>query len=76
MDTRNGLTHLRLSRQLEQAANRKPQVGGIPQEANALGNARDTLTLRLRSGQAVGSVCGMVRVLTESESYGRRLRAY
>jgi hypothetical protein len=44
MDTRNGITYLWLSGSLEQVTNRKPQVGGMAQEAKALGNARDTLT--------------------------------
>jgi len=46
MDTRNGVTSCGSSPVLlaEQATNRKTQVGGIPQEANALGKARDMLT--------------------------------
>jgi hypothetical protein len=52
MSTRNEVTHLGLSElalslskgQFEQATNRKPQVGGMTQEAKALSNVRDTLT--------------------------------
>lgn len=42
------------------------------QEANAPGNAGDRLTLRLRSGQAVGRVAGQVWGLAEVVLYGRR----
>ena len=46
MDTRNGVTSCGSSpvSPSEQATNRKPQAGGMPQEAKALGNARDRLT--------------------------------
>ena len=67
MDTRNGITRVWLSEPSEQAANRKPQTGGIPQEANALGNARDTLTW----GRSVGgSACTWSRSLV-TDACGR-----
>jgi hypothetical protein len=44
MDARNGVTHQRLSQRWEQAVRPHALVGGMPQEANALGNARDMLT--------------------------------
>jgi hypothetical protein len=43
MDTRNGVTLLRLSID-EWAAGYKPQQDRMTQEAKALGNARDKLT--------------------------------
>jgi hypothetical protein len=44
MDTRNGVTHQRLSQRWEQAAKPDALVGGMPQEANVQGNAWDMLT--------------------------------
>jgi uncharacterized membrane protein YccC len=44
MDTRNGVTRQRLSQRWEQAARPYALTGGMPQEAKALGNARDMLT--------------------------------
>ncbi len=44
MGTRNGVTHQRLSQQWEQAARPYAMTGGMPQEANALGNAKDMQT--------------------------------
>ncbi len=58
MDTRNGVTRCGSPASPEQVANRKPPLGGIPQEANALGNAGDRLTwgrYARRHGDRMGS---------------------
>jgi len=44
MDTRDGVTRQRLSQRWEQAARPYALTGGMAQEANAQGNAWDTLT--------------------------------
>jgi hypothetical protein len=74
MDTRNGVTSCGSSPALlaEQATNRKPQVGGMPQEAKALGNARDRLTWggytgRHRHRKVKGLMAGVFDALKTAE---------
>jgi hypothetical protein len=74
MDTRNGVTSCGSSPALlaEQATNRKPQAGGMPQEAKALGNARDRLTWggytgRHRHRKVKGLMAGVFDALKTAE---------
>ncbi len=74
MDIRNGVTLCGSSPAplAEQATNRKPQTGGMPQEANALGNARDMLTWggytgRHRRRKVKGLMTGVSDVLKTAE---------
>lgn len=57
---------------MEQATNRKPQGGGMPQEAKVLGNARNMLTWggytgRHRRWKVKGLMAGVSDVLKTAE---------
>lgn len=57
MDTRNGVTYRWLSRNREKATKPDAPMGGMAQEANALGNAKDMLTWVGCSGRQGLSIC-------------------